>query len=37
MSVEANISSVGERLFGMVMRADFLTLLLFLDSDLRGR
>ena len=37
MSVEANISSVGGRLFGMVMRADFLNLLLFLDSDIWGR
>ena len=32
MSVEVNISSVGRRLFGMVMRAASLSLLLFLDS-----
>ena len=37
MSVEANIFGVGECLFGMAMRTDFLNLLLFLDSDLWGR
>ena len=32
MLVEANISSVAGHLFGMVMQADSLNLLLFLDS-----
>ena len=37
MSVEADISSVGGRLFGMLMRASFLSLLLFLDSGRLGK